>query len=302
MIVTENYCSSKSCRREVIHADKRNKRMIPIYQGKDYIPEDWFEIRVGSATWVRFGDKKSDEQIMDILIGLINVQDKVKRNKNEVLPHIESNLNDQPKIIETINSNPIVEIPRSNHIVEDIISTSPIEEWTCEEVQQWLHLPSSVLQLSSGRALLTYMNLLSKDDAQYDEYEHRMRVHGISREKFSNLISSFASIRSLHKVETLSTELPEQWTHKEIKIWFQQNHLSDNLLNTLNFNDGSQLITYARLIVDSPSRINEECDRLKNQIGKNSFHLDEYARLLNGLKKLINQSKIKEETPLCIIL
>ncbi|CAF2187676.1 unnamed protein product [Rotaria magnacalcarata] len=50
MIVTENYCSSKSCRREVIHADKRNKRMIPIYQGNDYKVEDWFEIRAGSAT------------------------------------------------------------------------------------------------------------------------------------------------------------------------------------------------------------------------------------------------------------
>ncbi|CAF5126399.1 unnamed protein product, partial [Rotaria magnacalcarata] len=50
MIVTENYCSSKSCRREVIHADKRNKRMIPIYQGNDYKAEDWFEIRAGSAT------------------------------------------------------------------------------------------------------------------------------------------------------------------------------------------------------------------------------------------------------------
>ena len=68
MIVTENYCSSKSCRREVIHADKRIKRMIPVYQGKDYKPEDWFEIRVASSTWVRFGDKKSDEEVIDTLL------------------------------------------------------------------------------------------------------------------------------------------------------------------------------------------------------------------------------------------
>ncbi|CAF3955330.1 unnamed protein product, partial [Rotaria sp. Silwood1] len=80
MIVTENYCSSKSCRREVVHSDKRQKRMVPIYIGTDYTPEDWFEIRAGSATWVRFRDQKSDEEVMEILLGLINVRDKVKQN------------------------------------------------------------------------------------------------------------------------------------------------------------------------------------------------------------------------------
>lgn len=312
MIVTENYCSSKSCRREVIHADKRNKRMIPIYQGKDYIPEDWFEIRVGSATWVRFGDKRSDEQVTENLLSLINVQDKTKQTNNE--PPVQDRkieLKNQRSIIDNqiiepplpaTTFTPILEIPHIKEAPVDIIPMSPIEQWTSEEVQQWLDIPSSTLQLSSGRALLTYMNLLSHDDAQYDEYEYRMRNHNISREQFSNLISSFTSIRSLEKVEIAANELPEQWTREEIKKWFQQNHLSDHLFNIFNFIDGSQLLNYAKLIVDSPSRIDEEYERLRNQIGKNIFHLDEYARLLNGLKKLINQLKMKEEPPLCIIL
>ncbi|CAF0855709.1 unnamed protein product [Rotaria sordida] len=322
MIVTENYCGSKSCRREVVHADKRNKRMVPVYIGKDYIPEDWFEIRAGSATWVRFGGEKNDEEVMETLLGLITVRDEVPQNNNKLAyshgshlklkskSEIDSNTITNIQTIETsslhVNTNPIIEISdiqlQSNLTVSDIIPTSPIEQWTCEEVQQWLHLPPSTLQLSSGRALLTYMKLLSHDDAQYDEYEHRMRDHCVSREQFSNLISSFTSILSLNDAQTISTKLPDQWTRNDIKYWFQQNHLSDYLLNALNFIDGSQLIIYGQLIIDSPLRIEEEYNRLRNKIGKDLFHLDEYSRFLSGLKKLVNQSRLKEESALCNIL
>ncbi|CAM2724927.1 unnamed protein product, partial [Rotaria socialis] len=195
-----------------------------------------------------------------------------------------------------------IQLHSSPSVTSHAIPASPIEQWTSDEVQQWLRLPPSTLQLSSGRALLAYMKLLSHDDAQNDEYETRMRHHGVSREQFSNLISSFASVCSLNNIKTISNELSDQWTREEIKTWFQQNHLSSYLLDTLDFVDGSQLITYGQLVVNSPSRIDEEYDRLKNKIGKDLFHLDEYARLLNGLKKLVSQSKTKEEPSLCNIL
>ncbi|CAF3324921.1 unnamed protein product [Rotaria sp. Silwood2] len=162
MIVTENYCSSKSCRREVVHADKRHKRMVPIYIGTDYTPEDWFEIRAGSATWVRFRDTKSDEEVIGILLGLINVRDKVKQNdKKLTVSHdsnfqkkseIETNTINNTQTIEIllpVNANPIAEVRnvqfQSNSSITDIIPTSPIEEWTSEEVQRWLCLPPSIL-------------------------------------------------------------------------------------------------------------------------------------------------------------
>ncbi|CAF4103292.1 unnamed protein product [Rotaria sp. Silwood2] len=319
MIVTENYCGSKSCRREVIHADKRNKRMVPVYIGKDYTAEDWFEIRAGSATWVRFGDKKNDEEVMENLLGLINVRDKIRQSDNQLASSNESHVKrksqiDANKIVNMqtieallpVNSNSIVEISdiqsQSNSTVSYVIPTSSIEQWTSEEVQQWLHLPPSTLQLSSGRALLTYMKLLSHEDAQYDEYEHRIRDHGVSREQFSNLISSFASVRLLNDAKTISAELPDQWTREEIKYWFQQNRLSDYLLNELDFIDGSQVMMYGKLIIDSPMRIDEEYNRLRNKIGKDFFHLNEYSRLLSALKKLVNQSRSKEECASCNIL
>ncbi|CAF1307547.1 unnamed protein product [Rotaria magnacalcarata] len=148
------------------------------------------------------------------------------------------------------------------------------------------------------------MNLLSHDNAQYDEYEHRIRHNGISREQFSNLISSFASVRPLNKIRTTTpNEFFDEWTREEVKYWFQQNNLSDYLLNTLDFVDGSQLITYGKLIIiDSPVHIDQEYDRLRNHIGSDSFHLNEYARLLSGLKKIVNQSKSKEESVSCNIL
>jgi hypothetical protein len=251
---------------------------------------------------------------MTHLLGLINIQDKAKRNNNNESVHSHKPKKDTSVIIDTqtvgvslsVISNPIIEIadvhlsPNSN--ASSVLSTSPIEQWTCEEVQQWLHLPPSILRLSSGRALMTYMNLLSHEVAQYDEYEHRMRDHGVSREVFANLIASFSSLRSLHHMETISSKFPEQWTHEEVKHWFRQNHLSDYLWNTLKFVDGSQLVTYAKLILDSPSRINDEYDRLRHQIGKDLFHLDEYSRFLSSLEKLASQSKSKEELSSCIIL
>ncbi|CAF1047665.1 unnamed protein product [Rotaria sp. Silwood1] len=267
------------------------KKIQERFQGQDYKAEDWFEIRAGSATWVHFGAKKTDEEVMENLLKLITVRNQVKRNENKLDPSHRSHL----KKISDIQL-------QSNSTVSDIIPIFSIEEWTCEEVQQWLHLPPSSLQLSSGRALLTYMNLLSHDDTQYDEYEHRMRNHGVSQEQFSNLISLFASVRSLNDTETTSSKLPEQWTRIEIKYWFQQNHLSDDLLNVLNLIDGSQLIMYGQLIIDSSLRIHEEYNRLKNKIGKDVFHLNEYSRLLSGLKKLVNQSKSKEEPISCNIL
>ncbi|CAF1306013.1 unnamed protein product [Adineta steineri] len=305
MIVTENYCSSKSCRREVIHADKRNKRMIPIYLGKDYKPEDWFEIRVGSAAWVRFGDKRNHDEVMEILFKLINAQDKIKQNNNDntfiqklqTNAFIANNNNQTTQIPLSIDSNPVETVTSSDSIplssnsntLNNVTPTNPIEQWTCEEVQQWLRLPPSVLQLSSGQALSVYMNLLLHEDAQYDEYEHRMRHHGVTREQFANLISSYLCI---HSNESILTELPDQWTQKEIKFWFQQNHLSNYLLNILNLMNGSQLITYAELLINSPSRIDNEFIRLQNQIENDLFHLDEYARFLSGLKKLVKQSKL----------
>ncbi|CAF3598996.1 unnamed protein product [Rotaria sp. Silwood1] len=192
--------------------------------------DDWEEIAKAITENVT---NKTDEEVMENLLKLITVRNQVKRNENKLDPSHRSHL----KKISDIQL-------QSNSTVSDIIPISSIEEWTCEEVQQWLHLPLSTLQLSSGRALLTYMNLLSHDDAQYDEYEHRMRNHGVSQEQFSNLISLFASVRSLNDTETTSSKLPEQWTRIEIKYWFQQNHLSDDLLNVLNFIDGSQLIMY----------------------------------------------------------
>ncbi|CAF3490844.1 unnamed protein product [Rotaria sp. Silwood1] len=171
---------------------------------------------------------------METLLGLITVRDKVIRNDNRLVSSNESHLRRKSQIdsnriinIQTVekplpvNFNPVVEISDinvpSNLTTTGIMPTSSIEQWTCEEVQQWLHLPPSTLQLSSGRALLTYMKLLSHDDAQYDEYEHRMRHHGVSRKQFSNLISSIESVCSLNDTKATSNELPDQWTCSKIK-------------------------------------------------------------------------------------
>ncbi|CAF0860078.1 unnamed protein product [Rotaria sordida] len=111
MIVTENYCISKICRREVIHADKRNKQIIPIYQGKEYQPEEWFEIRIGSTTFVRFEDNKSDETVMKTLLNLIHTTDKTKRNFDRKKLYETPTLIDQQQTIQSIVPHPILPVP-----------------------------------------------------------------------------------------------------------------------------------------------------------------------------------------------
>ncbi|CAF2823048.1 unnamed protein product [Rotaria sp. Silwood2] len=126
-----------------------------------------------------------------------------------------------------------------------------------------------------------------------------MRDHGISREQFSNLISSFESILASSYKKTTSTD---QWTREDMKCWFQQNHLSNHLINALGFINGSQLILYGKLTLDSTVRINEEYDRLRNKIGHDLFHLDEYVRFLDCLKTIVGESKSKQEQASCNIL
>ncbi|CAF4059695.1 unnamed protein product, partial [Rotaria sp. Silwood1] len=72
-----------------------------------------------------------------------------------------------------------------------------------------LQLPPSILDLSSGQALLAYIRLLSNEDALYDEYETCMRHRGLSQEQFANLIESLKSLRSLYNIEAISTIPPD---------------------------------------------------------------------------------------------
>ncbi|CAF1435002.1 unnamed protein product, partial [Rotaria sordida] len=281
---------SKSCRREVIHADKRQKRMIPVYQGRQYVADDWFEIRAGSATWVRFGDRKSDDEVIETLIKLINASEKAKKQPNKISMHqkpdVEQNLT-APTVALT---SPIVEVQSMapllppNISLPTIISRKSIDQWTDEEVQQWLQLSPSTLHFSSGHALLAYANLVTHENAQHDEYERNLRSRGLSREQFANLISSLIHLRSSHNVSSSSTTPPEQWTRDEVKCWFEQNGLSAYLMRVLGFGGGIELITYARTLISSQMRIDDEYDRLRAEIktfynGQDLLQLSEYTRL-----------------------
>ncbi|CAF1345736.1 unnamed protein product [Rotaria sordida] len=312
MIVTANYCSSKSCRREVIHADKRSKRMIPVYHGSEYEPEDWFEIRAGSATWVRFGCMKSDEDVMETLIKLINCQETRKNRVDTVtIPkklHPESNDNVSSVLISSsiVDASPSQSwhpIPLLTDPVGSILTISspvptsrkPVEQWIGDEVQEWLHLPSSILQLSNGRALLTYARLISDEDIQRDEYERNLRDRGLTREQWANLISSLTTLCMFDNKKMLSNTLPEQWSSDDVKYWLEQHKLPKYLLDTFSFVDGIELVIYAKMMIASPTRVDSEYDRLRARVrvrnnGQDLLQLDDYARFVRALKKLVEQS------------
>ncbi|CAF1258799.1 unnamed protein product [Rotaria sp. Silwood1] len=214
MIVTADYCSSKSCRREVIHSDKRNKPMIPIYQGSEYEPDDWFEIRAGSATWVRFGSMNSDEEVMQTLVKLINSHKKTKNRSDVAIvsqkPYLENNHTVPPIMILTQTSDilssplpdpvPLLPLPTSNLTTSSLVTTprKPIEQWTSEEVHQWLCLPPSILQFSSGRALLAYARLIPDEDAERDEqFRLRSFVHNWNLDELALFLKRIPNVQEL---------------------------------------------------------------------------------------------------------
>ncbi|CAF3556177.1 unnamed protein product [Rotaria socialis] len=311
MIVTANYCDSKSCRREVVHADKRKKRMIPVYQGLEYEPPDWFEIRAGSATWVRFNDTRTDEEVMAMLVKMINSQEKIKKTSNtETVSqklYFPSNNTVPPKSSEVLPTPLLVAVSQptvseSLIIVSPALSTprKPIEQWTGAEVQQWLRLPISVLQLSCGRALLSYARLISDEGTQRDEYERILRDRGLTREQWANLLSSFSTLRTLHTIQASPKTSPEQWLSCEVKYWFEKNNLPNYLLDTLAFVDGVELVVYAKMMTDSSERINVEYDRLRFRIrarynGQDLLQLDEYARFVRALRSIVEQLEVPLE-------
>lgn len=289
IIVTDYYCSSPSCRREVIHADKRQKRLIPVYQGTHYEPEDWFEIRVGSATWVRFGDQLSDEQVFGSLVKLINSHRKDSQPPQQLLKRAVQKETKKEVVVATPHQ-PMVR-PES----------SALKQWTDDDVQLWLQLPPSTLHLSSGQALLTYANLVAGPIAQQDEYEQRFRNQGVSRAQFANMISSLAQLRSSQAVQFRSAAHADRWTVDEVRAWFEHNRLPIQLMSRLGFRDGMELVTYARTLISSQNRIDQEYDRLRCHQGEN-LQLQEYTRFVSSLKRLAEQSPSTSSAGSCQIL
>ncbi|CAF4672104.1 unnamed protein product [Rotaria sp. Silwood1] len=118
------------------------------------------------------------------------------------------------------------------------------------------------------------------------------------------LLSSSSTVLSSSKlvsnpiIENLSTQSVSDSPIPNLvpNLSLQSNRLSDYLFDTFTFADGTELLVYAKLVTGSSTCMDAEHDRLTTRIqsrynGQDIFQLDEYARFINALKKLLTRSQ-----------
>ncbi|CAF0994584.1 unnamed protein product [Didymodactylos carnosus] len=162
LIVTQSYFDSKSCRREVTYAiDRKQKRILPIYVGSEYVASGWLGIRIEGPQYVRFG-KKSFEETIEQLTNMIVVETQPKTEpvhyetpeRNSV--HVESNIAEH------------VELAQKS------IENTSVALWSADDIVQWARIENISLELimllnfRTGKVLMKYGKLVLKNEN--DEY------------------------------------------------------------------------------------------------------------------------------------
>ncbi|CAF0850331.1 unnamed protein product [Didymodactylos carnosus] len=260
IIATENYCASKSCRREAIHADKRGKRIIPIFLS-DYQPEEWLEIRIENATYVKF-NKGPFEETMVKLIDLILINEKKSKSG-----HADISL--QVKPVEQSKLPALrLQAPYELKLAEPKV-TSPVL------VQSEPKVTSPVLVRS----------------------EPKITSPVLVQSELKALIPGHPLPEVLPKITT-ETHVNEKalmnWTQDDVKMWFHHERLNPRLCELFSFPSGPALLTYAKLILQADdAKIHAEYEELSHRLNDELFHRDQYAVLMGSLEKLISRFEQK---------
>ncbi|CAF4276947.1 unnamed protein product [Didymodactylos carnosus] len=316
IIATENYCASKSCRREAIHADKRGKRIIPIYLS-DYQPEEWLEIRIENATYVKFNKRPFEEtvaKLIDLILinekknpksghGDISIQAKpVEQSKLPTLPiqaphELKSA---ETKVTSPVQSESKAYIPDLPEILPKITTETHFNEkallnWTQDDVKMWFHHERlnphlcELFSFASGTALLTYAKLILRGDdariqSEYEELAYRLKGELFHRDQYAVLMGSLDKLISRFEQKPIS-----DWNSDDIQRWFREHNLPSYLYEMFGFSNGQALFMYARLV--TTLNADNEYERLKKrleiQYGK-PFYLSEHAKLLTAMIELTN--------------
>ncbi|CAF1045877.1 unnamed protein product [Didymodactylos carnosus] len=291
MIVTEHYCASKSCRREATHIDRRSKNIIPIYLSR-YKPEEWLDIRIGNATYVRFNEDTYDESLGKLFeLIFINERqlsiDPTKDRVSNFYPETEA-VSDAPEPL-----TPNVQMKFRFPSVSPHFYQKSIHDWTSDDVKQWfLHEKLSpalcdLYSFSNGDALLAYTKLVLSDKSklsqEYNTLSKRLNSDAFYLDHFAKFISAAENLMSQFDTRTIDT-----WSQDDIQRWFIEKNLPVYLCSMYRFSNGKELLMYAEMKHD------QEYEKLKTRVeekfGK-TLYLDEYAKLMSALAELTENAK-----------
>ncbi|CAF3679803.1 unnamed protein product [Rotaria sp. Silwood1] len=187
-IITKEYQCSKSCRQEVMYArDTLKKRFIPIYLKNDFVASSWLGIRIVGAQYIRFGKRSFGDTITEILN--LMADDPSQKHKQNIFKQtkipttpIADPVDIQDKIL---NKNRHTSQDQPVELIMNTVTgqTTPIEQWTSEDIDQWFqqnNIESKLKDLyrfQHGTDLLLYGQCLRPDwQQEYADMRERYNL------------------------------------------------------------------------------------------------------------------------------
>ncbi|XP_072020914.1 uncharacterized protein [Amphiura filiformis] len=132
--MTEKYKDSSSCRSEASYATKKKKPVIPLLLEKDYEPDGWLGILLGTKLYYRFC---TEEDMVSNMVGLIKeIGDNGRKNADPPTDEIDGPITPEAAPIVTASPSSTGAGMNQNSSKESV--TTAIE-WSTEQVQSWLH-------------------------------------------------------------------------------------------------------------------------------------------------------------------
>ncbi|CAF1275185.1 unnamed protein product [Adineta ricciae] len=139
-LLSQDYYNSKSCRKEITFAIKRNKPIVPIYFGEPG-DCDWLDIHIADRKYVRFKSNTNELDATKTREMLKTIESTISETKGGLLK--------QQRIKQ---HNTAAQSQKENDKIQstDFDKEKSPEEWNREDIQKWFHthnVPDTLVKL-----------------------------------------------------------------------------------------------------------------------------------------------------------
>ncbi|CAF1420355.1 unnamed protein product [Adineta ricciae] len=305
--ISEYYQQSKSCRQEFIYAvDDLQKPIIPILIG-DYKPKGWLGIRKAGMKYVRFRNpSEPNESNMKDLIE--RIQAEISHDKNIIISStapVHHEVPAEPTYHETPKAPVHYDAP-----VEPVHYDAPVEPVHYDAPVEPVHYDAPVEPVHYDAPVEPV-----RRDASTDPMPHETPIELIHHETPIELIHHETLKESAHsenpaelvpskspvqETSSVTVDLPpiDKWAASDIRRWFQQEGIMDEIYDLYRFRSGLEMLDYAQIL----SKDRYEQRKIYSQIFKYK-HRDqilpphEFHRFAKAMARLLKENTIEQKPP-----
>ncbi len=89
----------------------------------------------------------------------------------------------------------------------------------------------------------------------------------------------------------------DQWNKADIKQWCQENGIILEIYDLCQFNDGSELLSYAKVLLeDEKTQYKSYAEEFPKVFGGKTLLLHQFSKFSNALQKLVNEPHQRTST------